>query len=789
MAYTPSAVSIFSPGNYTPVAVSVFGLDGSITGASCVQVNHSSLAGISQQPAITAAASVQTNTSSTAALSQSQPVSGANATQSNVSGVANLSEAVPVTGANAVQTNTSSAALLAQIYPISPAGCVQVNVSSSMKLLYAKRFFTAAFCARQENAVPLPAKTCFKHEQAVPLAATVAAVRENAVFFPVKTCFSRGQTIPVNVKTCVPVDAAVPLATKLCAPHKQLVPISIKQCSKVENAVPLSTFVQAPHYQLELIYTKSCHPVEDMAESVHVFYRRAWDSAGLEYVPLPVSVFNPAGGYTPAAVSNFNQAPAPVDLLEGIQRAGVRHSISGYWQHAQRLDVRKCSIVQQAKKALSGTSVLTDPPRPPVVDPPGHVTVTIPTRQVYTMLHSLSVTLLNGTPIRMNNISLSLDADSFAYQFSGQLLDKSQLPLLYQTGLIPVQIVITVNGVVFKMIVERIEHTYAFSNRAIRVIGRSLSALLGQPYEQPASATQSSELTVQQLAELLLPGGWTLAWHSTMPIPWLVPSGVYTYTQQTPIQALAQLAQDIGAVLVPARDSQTITIMPRYPKLPWNFGLLSPDLIVPGAAIVNITHRTTYPTQANGVYIHGGEVGGKLGWVRLNGSDGARLAPTVSNALMTDATALRLRGERELAGQYQQPPVQAISMPMDNTTYPLAAIGQHIRINADGQAADGIINSVQLNISLNPPNIDVSQTIQIGEETASAWTAFRELLPRDPLLVAELVSTDGTTALMRLLDNGVVRVRGNGTVNNKYYIRAGKIDGEAPDLMQEEIVL
>jgi len=62
-------------------------------------------------------------------------------------------------------------------------------------------------------------------------------------------------------------------------------------------------------------------------------------------------------------------------------------------------------------------------------------------------------------------------------------------------------------------------------------------------------------------------------------------------------------------------------------------------------------------------------------------------------------------------------------------------------------------------------------------------------MPRDPLLVGTLSSTDGTTSLMTLIDAGVVRVRGTGTVGNKYYLRSGRIDGDAPNMTQNDVVI
>ena len=69
------------------------------------------------------------------------------------------------------------------------------------------------------------------------------------------------------------------------------------------------------------------------------------------------------------------------------------------------------------------------------------------------------------------------------------------------------------------------------------------------------------------------------------------------------------------------------------------------------------------PTQANGVYVHGGNTGGIAGRVYLDGSDGATLAAPITHGALTDVVALRLAGEAALADLHATPRVQSVSMP------------------------------------------------------------------------------------------------------------------------------
>jgi hypothetical protein len=453
-------------------------------------------------------------------------------------------------------------------------------------------------------------------------------------------------------------------------------------------------------------------------------------------------------------------------------------------QKAVNITRRYRELVQLAQIIWGSnqTLIIADPPRPDVIPPPiNHVTITIPQKQVYTMQHSISVTLENLTPISVDAVKLAIDSDSFAWSFSANLLDLSQLDLVKQTGETPVTLIITIDGTVFKMLVEKITRNRSFAKNSISLSGRSLSALLSQPYELPRSATQSSLMTVQQLAELELPNGWTINWTTTS---WNVDSGAWSYTAKTPIQVITEIAANIGAMVVPSRNAKVLNIMPRYTVLPWLFDATTPDLIIPDSAIVSLSYRNVIPTQANGVYIHGSEIGGVLSRCRLSGTAGDRLAATVTNPLMTNVIGTRALGEKILADNYEQPAIQSVSLKLGGD-YPLVNVGDFVRINIDGGQVRGVVNSVSIDASLD----SVNQTIQIGAESANVWTSFKQLTPSNPLLVGTIALTTETQSLVTLIDGGVVGVRGVGAVNEKWYIRNGALESIAPSLTLSEIVI
>lgn len=62
------------------------------------------------------------------------------------------------------------------------------------------------------------------------------------------------------------------------------------------------------------------------------------------------------------------------------------------------------------------------------------------------------------------------------------------------------------------------------------------------------------------------------------------------------------------------------------------------------------------------------------------------------------------------------------------------------------------------------------------------YAAFRALIPTDPLLVGQVIGTDGSTSTVQLPGGAVLTVRGSQPVGTAVFVRAGVIENEAPAL-------
>ena len=68
------------------------------------------------------------------------------------------------------------------------------------------------------------------------------------------------------------------------------------------------------------------------------------------------------------------------------------------------------------------------------------------------------------------------------------------------------------------------------------------------------------------------------------------------------------------------------------------------------------------------------------------------------------------------------------------------------------------------------------------------WRQFEDLLPDSPLLLGTVVThhADGTVTV-ELLDGGLLRVTGSGSVGDRVFVRDGRVIGDAPTLPTVEI--
>lgn len=277
---------------------------------------------------------------------------------------------------------------------------------------------------------------------------------------------------------------------------------------------------------------------------------------------------------------------------------------------------------------------------------PGGLKV-IPIREVYFVLNEVTVVRADDdTPIEVHRLSIQSDRDSFAWTLSMDV-PASEFDKVAPDGSGPVEIEVTINGVLWVFQVEDFERTRSFGRSAYKVSGKSVTALLEDPYAPVRSIILEESLTAQQIAaaELERPGlatGFSLDWQ--LPgLEWTVPAGAWSYQGLTPMQVITAIAGAVGGYVNSHPSSRILRVLPQYPYLPWDIAEGTPDLVLPESYISTEGLKWEQKPDYNGVIVSGQRYG-KIATVKKTGSAADFLAPMVTGPLLTTEAALREMG-------------------------------------------------------------------------------------------------------------------------------------------------
>lgn len=322
-------------------------------------------------------------------------------------------------------------------------------------------------------------------------------------------------------------------------------------------------------------------------------------------------------------------------------------------------------------------------------------TVVVPIREVYIVINEANLRRVDGNIMLPTiSMSMSLDDGSWTWGFSAAL-PGSVLPLLERGAAAePVEVEAMVNGVAYRFLIESISRTREFGKNDLRISGRGLAAQLDAPYAPVQNFTNEFDLSAQQLMGIALTASgvalpWTLDFGLT---DWLVPAGVFSHTGSH-ITALTAIAGAAGGYLQPHPSLQKLMAIPRYPALPWLWGSVTPDYELPTAVTSRESIEWIQRPMYDRVFVSGQQAG-VLGQVTRAGTAGGLLAPMVTDALITTASAARQRGTSVLSDTGNQAKVQ-LRLPVLPETGVIPP-GKFVRYVDDGETRLGLSRSVSL---------------------------------------------------------------------------------------------
>jgi len=326
--------------------------------------------------------------------------------------------------------------------------------------------------------------------------------------------------------------------------------------------------------------------------------------------------------------------------------------------------------------------------RPPLIVPQ------TPNRRAYTNMNSaLLKKVSDNMPLDLSTFSAKIDFGSWVWDFSASLQTWSSFDAVEpdENGFQEVEA--DINGYIFRGIVERAsEQEQRKTSFAIR--GRGPAAELARPYAPQTSYTEEAERGARQIIEERLSGtGWALDWQIT---DFTIPANVYTFHNATPLEAIKQITEALGARIQAHLHSKTLKILPRYPIKPWEWDTTTPELIISESVIMTSSRDWLPGGNYNGVVVSGTNTG-VLVKVMRTGSGGTEMAPMITNPLIVTTEAATQRGIYEIAasGSWQ---TYTITLPLKTEPEQpgLLLPGTLLQINRERESFNAMVTGVKV---------------------------------------------------------------------------------------------
>jgi len=362
---------------------------------------------------------------------------------------------------------------------------------------------------------------------------------------------------------------------------------------------------------------------------------------------------------------------------------------------------------------------LGTPFTPPAAPPGGTETsdggvqadTAIAAKRSYDVTHTIGVVLdSTGAQLPVDAVSLSLDDGSVFWTLRGT--GGADLFPVFSDGAEVPTVTLTIDGLVWRFLVESVSRPRSFASERISFTGRSLAASAATPYELQRNWIGDAPTTAAQIADgAQQVTGLQINWLAD---DWLVPEGALSFTG-TPLGVVQHVAEAINADVTAHRSEYQLTVSPRYPLLPDQWLCVAPDVQVDFAAVETETYdRADQPTYD--AVVVAGQQQGAFGVVTLAGTAGNRQAPLVTNVLLTDEPAIRQRGQAVLGASGPQARVTRTLPVLTGAGEPgVLERGQLVRWVDPDEVWAGVVRSVSVQASLPV----VTQTVTVERHTAT----------------------------------------------------------------------
>lgn len=205
---------------------------------------------------------------------------------------------------------------------------------------------------------------------------------------------------------------------------------------------------------------------------------------------------------------------------------------------------------------------------------------------------------------------------------------------------------ISINGYDFYLLCEAPSVSKGFGKNSFSAVCRGRLALLASPHKKAVNyVNMVARSFIGLMSDIVANTGWSIASQIT---DFTIPANAFSYATKTPAEALNMMAAGIGAMLDVNDETQTITVIPQWPVVPWNTASAIPDVILHDGVILDFSEQVNIRPDANAVFVRG-EQQGVAAKVKRFGTAGDNFCVDIVDKLITDNQAARMRGTTELA--------------------------------------------------------------------------------------------------------------------------------------------
>ncbi|MCS6241484.1 hypothetical protein [Shewanella baltica] len=327
-------------------------------------------------------------------------------------------------------------------------------------------------------------------------------------------------------------------------------------------------------------------------------------------------------------------------------------------------------------------------------------------RRYYLMQPTITcVRVSDSLPIVITSVSISQSRGQWARSVSLEFSSRIDAQRAHNELLL-----ITINGYEFYAIAEQPSASKAFGVETHSSTGRSRAAELSSPYRLPISYTNTVLRSLGGIiSDLLQNTGWTVELSG---IPdFSVPAGAFSVGNKSPIDAINEAASQLGCMILADDATRKLTLIPRWPTVPWEMATAVPDLTVHDAVITNYSESVSRNPLCDVVWLRG-EQQGISAKVKRTGSAGNIPAADISAQLIVDNQAARIAGTNALADTGDKLNV-TLSLPV-MVDLPPATPGMLIGIREGADVFKGTCDSWSIRASVSDRgDIDIEQSITV----------------------------------------------------------------------------